>query len=148
MDPVRWFRPPHTVFAGFLGSLCALGAALAWLCWQWLQQDRQRESQRAQERLDQAADRIARSLAHTLQDLDRWLPLAHQGNPQLPPDGIALFLNTGQDATVQPPTPRTTALLRLGRTLRKLGCLPEVAWDTASTPDPHQFLTHASQYKG
>ena len=103
MRPARSFRPPRTIFWVFLGTMCALGGALAWLCWQLLEQDRQLESQRVQERLEQAADRMAGTLATSFQAFDRWLPLALNGTTVSPPEGVTLLLSTEHGVRVQPP---------------------------------------------
>jgi signal transduction histidine kinase len=96
------FRPRFFTFAVFLGTMCALAAALTWLCWRLLEQDRQLESQRIQERLEQAADRTASALETEIGDFDRWLaaPAAQQETPL---DGVALLAKTESGVTIRPP---------------------------------------------
>jgi signal transduction histidine kinase len=69
MRSAPWFRPRP--LAVFLATMCLLGTALAWLCVQLLQQDRQLESQRLQDHLEQAADRMASTLALRVQEIEQ-----------------------------------------------------------------------------
>ena len=56
-------------------------AALGWLGWRVLEQDRALESQRVRERLDSAASLIARELDRTLSAWEGMLPAAAEGQP-------------------------------------------------------------------
>jgi signal transduction histidine kinase len=82
-------RPPRPL-AVFLATMSLLGGALAWLCFQLLQQDRQLESQRLQDHLEQAADRMAAGLASRLQEMEQ------------NPDDLTLLHLTGHSLDVQP----------------------------------------------
>jgi cytochrome c peroxidase len=62
MSLSKWVRPPRHVLTIFVGIMLVFGAALGWLGWQLLEQDRSLERQRVQERLEQAADRIVAEL--------------------------------------------------------------------------------------
>ena len=95
------FRPQLFAFAVFLGTMCALAAALTWLCWRLLEQDRQLESQRVQERLEQAADRTASAFESEIGDLDRWLAVP-AGRQETPPDGVALLAKTEAGLIIRP----------------------------------------------
>lgn len=68
-------------------------AALGWLGWRVLQQDRALESQRVRERLDSAAGLVARELDRTLSAWETLLPAASEGQPvALPVGGIFLLI--------------------------------------------------------
>lgn len=54
----------------FLAITVIPAAALAWLGWRMLEQDRALESQRAQERLEHAADRVSAALERSLAELE------------------------------------------------------------------------------
>jgi signal transduction histidine kinase len=95
------FRPQLFAFAVFLGTMCALAAALTWLCWRLLEQDRQLESQRLQERLEQAADRTASAFESEIGDLDRWLAVPAD-RQETPPDGVALLARTEAGLIIRP----------------------------------------------
>jgi signal transduction histidine kinase len=96
------FRPRLFTFAVFLGTMCALAAALTWLCWRLLEQDRQLESQRVQERLEQAADRTASVFESGVGDLDRWL-VSPEARRETPPEGVALLAKTEGGVIIRPP---------------------------------------------
>jgi hypothetical protein len=67
----RWLRPPHRLLSLFLSITLVLAAALVWLGWRILEQDRALEGQRIQERLAQAADLASASLLHSLASLEQ-----------------------------------------------------------------------------
>ena len=76
----RWFQPPRHVLVLFVAVTLVPAAALVWLSWQLLKQDRALESQRLQERLDHAADLIGAALDRQLTDaVDRLPSLADPG---------------------------------------------------------------------
>jgi signal transduction histidine kinase len=76
----RWFQPPRHVLILFVAVTLVPAAALVWLSWQLLKQDRALESQRLQERLDHAADLIGAALDRQLTDaVDRLPALAEPG---------------------------------------------------------------------
>ena len=58
----NWLRPPRLILTPFLSLIAVCAAALGWLGWQFLIQDRAVERQRAQESVESAADRIANAL--------------------------------------------------------------------------------------
>ena len=68
-------------------------AALGWLGWRVLLQDRALESQRVRERLESAAGLIARELDRTLSAWEVMLPTASEGQPvTLPPGSVFLLI--------------------------------------------------------
>src|SRR5512139_3276312 len=76
----RWFQPPRHVLILFVAVTLVPAAALVWLSWQLLTQDRALESQRLQERLDHAADLIGAALDRQLTEaVDRLPALAEPG---------------------------------------------------------------------
>jgi signal transduction histidine kinase len=56
MKPDRWFRPPRHLLPMFLLISLGPAAALGWLSWRLLEQDRALAAQRIQERIENAAD--------------------------------------------------------------------------------------------
>ena len=73
--PVRqWFRPPRHLVVLFVVVIVVPAAALAWLGWRLLEQDRALEGQRIQERLDRAADSISAALERRLTQIADQLP--------------------------------------------------------------------------
>jgi signal transduction histidine kinase len=73
MVPGASFRPPRPLLAAFLVFALAPVAALAWLGWRLLEQERELERQRAHERLQNAADRIGATLARQLTEIEERL---------------------------------------------------------------------------
>jgi signal transduction histidine kinase len=69
MRRARWFEPPRRVLLLFLIVTVVPAAALAWLGWQLVRQDRALESQRLQERLDRAAVVVAGALDRRLAEI-------------------------------------------------------------------------------
>jgi signal transduction histidine kinase len=69
----EWSERLWRVLALFLAMTLAPGAALAWLGWRLLEQDRALVNQRVQERLEYVADRTASVLERYLEDLPLWL---------------------------------------------------------------------------
>jgi signal transduction histidine kinase len=65
-----WFRPPRPLLVAFLAFALAPVAALGWLGWRLLEQERALERQRAHERLQNAADRVAATLARQLTQIE------------------------------------------------------------------------------
>ncbi len=57
-----WFRPPRHLLGLFLAITMALAAALGWLGWRLLAQERALETQRLQERLEPAAELAVNAL--------------------------------------------------------------------------------------
>lgn len=62
----RWFQPPRHLLLIFLLISLGPAAALGWLSWRLLEQDRALEAQRIQERLENAAD-MASAYLHQAQ---------------------------------------------------------------------------------
>jgi signal transduction histidine kinase len=72
MRPFR-FRPPRNVLALLVAVASLSVAAMAWLSWRLLEQDRELEKQRIQERLERGADLVAASLDLSLSELENQL---------------------------------------------------------------------------
>jgi signal transduction histidine kinase len=68
-----WFKPPRRVLTSFLVVVVACVAALAWLGYRLLEQDRALASQRVQDQLERAADLTAAALARRLAELQNVL---------------------------------------------------------------------------
>ena len=66
----EWFSPPRRLLALFLTVILVPAAALVWLGWRVLEQDRTVEAQRLQERLEAAADRATDALIRRLKELE------------------------------------------------------------------------------
>src|SRR4030042_809605 len=66
-------RPPRHVLVLFLAVAAVSVAALVWLSWRRLEQDRAFENQRIQERLERAADLIVTSLDLGLSEIENRL---------------------------------------------------------------------------
>src|SRR6185369_11724124 len=75
----RWFQP-RPILAVFIIVALVSAAALGWLMWLLLEQDKTVEIQRRQERLQQAADRATAVMQAALADLEP---------TEMPPDGVA-----------------------------------------------------------
>jgi signal transduction histidine kinase len=71
MPWLDWFRPPRNLLTFYLAGTLAAAAALAWLGWRLLDQERVLEGTRAQERLEISADRVVALLQRSLDDLER-----------------------------------------------------------------------------
>jgi len=106
MSPKQWIRSPYHLLWMFLSITLVLAAALGWLGWQLLQQDRALSGQRAQERVEVAADLITAALQRDLseleQDLTRLANMSGEGlardslefSRNLPGDSVLLLINT------------------------------------------------------
>jgi hypothetical protein len=70
MPPGAWFQPPRHLLASFVVFALAPVAALGWLGWRLLEQERALERQRAHEGLQNAADRIGATLARRLTEIE------------------------------------------------------------------------------
>ena len=94
--PLRdWFRPPRQLLTFYLAGTIAAAAALAWLGWRLIEQERALEAQRAQERLEIMCDRVTAIFQRSLDELAKQLS-APGGT--LPGDAI---LMTADRKTVQ-----------------------------------------------
>ena len=70
MPPGAWFQPPRHLLVSFLVFALAPVAALGWLGWRLLEQERALERQRAHESLQSAADRIGATLGRQLTEIE------------------------------------------------------------------------------
>jgi len=73
--PRSKLRPPRRVLALFVAVAAVLIAALVWLSWRLLTQDRALENQRIQDRLERAADLIVTSLDVGLSEIENRLSI-------------------------------------------------------------------------
>lgn len=82
-----WFRPPRQLLTFYLAGTIAAAAALTWLGWRMLEQERALEAQRAQERLEIMCDRVTAIFQRSLDELAKQLsaPAA-----MLPADAILM----------------------------------------------------------
>jgi len=87
MPLLDWYRPPRHLLTFYLAGTMAAAAALAWLGWRLLDQERALEAQRAQERLEIAADRLAALFQRSLSELERQLT---EAGGTLPEDTVVL----------------------------------------------------------
>jgi len=89
MQARQWFRPPRHLVVLFVVVIVVPAAALAWLGWRLLEQDRALEGQRIQERLERAADSISAALERRLTEITDHLPaLAASPPARLPDDSL------------------------------------------------------------
>ena len=71
MWPKEWIRPPRNLLWMFLSITSVLTAALGWLGWQLLQQERELSRQRVQEHVEVAADLVTAALQKDLSELEQ-----------------------------------------------------------------------------
>ena len=71
----QWLRSPRRLLGLFLAVMLTLGAALGWLGWRLLEQDRELSSQRIRERLESAADLAEAVLVRRLSEAEDRLGL-------------------------------------------------------------------------
>jgi signal transduction histidine kinase len=78
----QWFEPPRRLLGLFLAVMVTMTAALGWLGWRLLEQDRELSRQRIQERLEGAADLAAAALVRKLSETETLLtmPAAESGH--------------------------------------------------------------------
>ena len=107
MSPKQRLRSPYHLLWIFLSIALVLVAALGWLGWQLLQQDRALSRQRAEERVEVAADLITAALQRDLSELEQ--DLTHLANMsgdglaqgslefsrRLPGNAVLLLINAG-----------------------------------------------------
>ncbi len=96
----EWSGGPRRVLALFLVMTIVPGAALAWLGWSLLEQDRALENQRVQGKLELVADRAVSILERALDDLQPLLI----GTTEIP-DGV-IELSGGHDSLTARPESR------------------------------------------
>jgi len=82
MPLLEWFRPPRHLLTFYLAGTIACAAALAWLGWRLLDQERALEAQRTQERLEITADRVVALFQRSLSELERQLSSASGTLPE------------------------------------------------------------------
>ncbi len=70
MKLVDWFRPPRHLLLMFLSISLGPAAALGWLSWRLLEQDRALEAERIQERIENAADTASAYLRQGQADVE------------------------------------------------------------------------------
>ncbi|MBI4910430.1 MAG: hypothetical protein HY820_42825 [Acidobacteria bacterium] len=95
MSVSLWSRPARNLLAAFLAVTMLPGAALLWLGWRWLEQDRIPETQRS----EQAADLLVAALQQRLATIETSLT-----NPAFTPshDAVVLVLE-GRRLQTRPP---------------------------------------------
>ena len=71
----QWLRSPRRLLGLFLAIMLTLGAALGWLSWRLLEQDRELGNQRIRERLEGAADLAEAVLVRRLSEAEDRLGL-------------------------------------------------------------------------
>jgi tetratricopeptide (TPR) repeat protein/anti-sigma regulatory factor (Ser/Thr protein kinase) len=111
MSPAEWFRPPRHLLVMFFGITMVSAAALGWLSWQLVLQDREIARQQAQEDKATAGRLVQTALQKNLSELEeRLTSLAnlHEADvPQaagelsagLPPDSVlVIFHSRGVEA--------------------------------------------------
>jgi len=69
----EWLQPPRYLLVMFLAITLTLAAALGWLGWLLLEQDRALETQRVQERQEIAADLVAAALQRDFSEVEEQL---------------------------------------------------------------------------
>ena len=77
-----WLWSPRRIVAVFAAVALVPAAALGWLSWHLLKQDRALESQRLRERLEYAADRAGASLGRRLAETEERLAQLPQPRPK------------------------------------------------------------------
>ena len=91
----KYFSAPKKLPVLFLVVAGIPFAALAWLGWRLLEQDRTLENQRLRERLENAASLLGHELDRGLAGWEELLPSAAQGAAvALPPDGVLLVFDS------------------------------------------------------
>lgn len=92
----RLSRAPRRLLMLFLTVTVVPAAALGWLSWRLLQQDRELESQRMRDKLDHAADLVVSGLDRRLVEVDEQLGKSGESFPSLPDDAfIVTFSSEG-----------------------------------------------------
>jgi signal transduction histidine kinase len=96
MLPGTWFQPPRHLLVSFLVFALAPVAALGWLGWRLLEQERALERQRAHESLQGSVDRIGAALTRRLTEIEgRLSSLAVAPERQI--ESAATELGSGSD---------------------------------------------------
>jgi len=86
-----WLRPHRSVLVLLLAVTCVPAAALIWVSWRMLEQDRALAAQRLQERLEHGADVAVSALDRRVADLHAQLPAWAAAPPvDLPADAVVL----------------------------------------------------------
>ena len=87
-----WLRPPRQLLVAFLAVALVSAAALGWLGWLLLEQDKALDVQRQRERIEQAADRAAAVLQRSLADLQSFVGREFAGDASPPPGVVTISL--------------------------------------------------------
>lgn len=87
----QWLKPPRAVLTLFFLLMTSCAAALGWLGWQWLEQDRAVERQRRRERLESAATGVASALQLAITTGQARVRIA-SGSVSVDPPGALAFL--------------------------------------------------------
>ena len=99
MSVRAWFRPARHLLALSLVVTMLPAAALFWLSWRSLEQDRLLEAQRIRTRSEQAADLIVTALEQRLAALE---PRLHDVAPAASDDAVAVVFKEGRIETRPP----------------------------------------------
>jgi signal transduction histidine kinase len=134
-----WLEPPRRVLTSFLVVVVLCVAALAWLGYRLLQQDRAVESQHVQDQMETAADLAAAGLDRRLAALES--VLNDTSGRVAPPDGTILIVVRGRTLewhgtqpllfypALESPQPVSTDELRQAETAEFLENSPSTAAD-------------------
>ena len=98
---IRRGSPARPLLGAFLAITILLVAALGWLGWRLLEQDRELERQRARERLESAADAAAAAIQRRLRDLQDSLgqtTAAGDGASPLDPAPLSVLVRATDDS--------------------------------------------------
>jgi signal transduction histidine kinase len=95
-----WFRPPRYLLTLLLAVTFVASAALVWLGWRLLDQERAVVTQRAVERRENAADRVVAIFQRNLHELEVQLSPGASG---LPDDAVVLLVASRGTMQARPP---------------------------------------------
>lgn len=124
----RLSRAPRRLLMLFLTVTIAPAAALGWLSWRLLQQDRELESQRMRDKLDHAADLVVSGLSRRLVEADEQLAAFGEPAPSLPDD--ALIVTFGADGVRVHPSGRLLYYPALPSSVKEA---PSTTFDSGET---------------
>ncbi|MBP1598023.1 MAG: integral rane sensor signal transduction histidine kinase [Acidobacteria bacterium] len=93
----EWFRRPWQLPAVFIVAIVLPAAALSWLAWRTLEQDRALERRNIEERLQNVANAVAAGLDHRLVELSQQLAtLPETSGLDLPADSILVTIGDAE----------------------------------------------------
>jgi signal transduction histidine kinase len=92
---LAWLRPPRHLFLLFAAGTVIPSAALIWLGWKVIEQDRGLERQYVQERLEATVDRVASALGQELASIGRSLAQTAGEPVAIPGSTVARFNRAG-----------------------------------------------------